>query len=45
VSTKPARAFLLSFAGGLALFFGGHAALSGLMAPAPDVQVGPLPSA
>jgi hypothetical protein len=45
VTKKPARAFLLSFAGGLALFFGGHAALSGMMAAVPDVQVGPLPTA
>jgi len=42
---RPIRGFLLSFTGGLTLFFGGHAALSGMMAPAPDVQVGPLPSA
>ena len=42
---KPARAFLLSFAGGLALMFGGHTALTGLLAPTPDVQIGPLPTA
>jgi hypothetical protein len=45
VTRQPARAFLLSFAGGLALFFGGHATLSTLMASVPDVQVGPLPTA
>jgi hypothetical protein len=42
---KPARAFFLSFAGGLALLFGGQAALSSLLTPAPDVRIGPLPSA
>jgi len=41
----PLRAFLLSMTGGLALFFGCHAALSVMMAPVPDVQVGPLPTA
>ena len=42
---KPARAFLLSMTGGLALFFGAHSALTTLTAHAPDVQVGPLPTA
>jgi len=42
---KPTRAFFLSFAAGLAMLFGGHAALTGLMTPTPDVQIGPLPVA
>lgn len=42
---NPKRAFFLSFAAGLAMLFGGHAALSGIMTPTPDVQIGPLPTA
>ncbi|HYJ52153.1 MAG TPA: hypothetical protein VEW04_03190 [Allosphingosinicella sp.] len=42
---KPVRAFLLSMTGGLALFFGAHATLTVLTAHAPDVQIGPLPTA
>jgi hypothetical protein len=42
---KTTRAFLLSFTAGLAVLFGGHATLSSVTAQAPEVQVGPLPTA
>lgn len=44
MNRKPLPAFFMSFAAGLALLFGGQAALTSLMTPTPDVQIGPLPT-
>ena len=39
---KPMRAFFLSLAAGLLTLFGGHVALTDLLTPTPDVQIGPI---
>jgi hypothetical protein len=38
----PLRAFLVSFAATSFFLFGGHAALTDLLTPHPDVQIGPI---
>ena len=41
---KPLRAFFFSFGAGLIALFTSHAALSTMLAPQPDVQIGPSTS-
>lgn len=39
---KPVRAFFFSFSAGLVALFTSHAALSVMLTPQPDVQIGPV---